>query len=80
MTTPFGSAVAPEVKMISAVVSGVTSIGASALGSVSGHSSSCNFQIGAGGDSRGGDTSWPMRTSFADTMRLTRARKSCDDR
>ena len=86
MTTPLGSAVAPEVKMISATSSRVMLTAGIAGGPASGHSRSCSAQSGGtdvsdvSGEARSGGTSCPTSTSLAETIRLTRSRKSGDER
>ena len=95
MTTPLGSAVAPDVKMISATSSRDSGISGRSGGGASVHVSSCSFQMGGPGEpgefgvpginvvfmmAAIGGTSCPISTSFAATMPLTRERKSGDAR
>src|SRR5437763_1815114 len=68
MTTPFGSAVAPDVKMISATSSRVIGSGGGSPARVSkDHSSSCSFSTGAATCDVNGGTSCPPRTSASRT-------------
>ncbi len=77
MTTPFGSAVAPDVKMISATSSAVTVTDGTVP---SCQSISCRNQRGTSIVAVNGGTSCPSNSNLARTMRATRARKSGDAR
>jgi hypothetical protein len=78
-TTPFGSAVAPDVKMISIVSSLVIATGVRIEGSRSRQTMSDSRQVAAP-TSRRSSTSSPSSTSFALTMRETLVRKSREAR
>ena len=83
MTTPLGSAVAPEVKMISATSSRPIGTGGRSAGAgaaAGGQANSCSFHTGGSIAAVNCGTSWPISTSFAATRRTTRARKSGDAR
>jgi hypothetical protein len=78
-TTPFGSAVAPDVKMTSATSSCATVTGTKAPGSF--HSISLSLQTTDGaGPLFSGVTSSPTSSNFASTMRATEVRKASDAR
>ena len=77
ISTPLGSAVAPDVKMISATsLRAMSTVG----GAASCQSMSGSFHTVASVGTAIGGTSWPIRMSLAETIRLTRARKSGDAR
>ena len=78
ITTPFGSAVAPDVKMISATSSRVMVTAGGRP--VADQSRWCSGHVGVCPRPRIGGTSWPSRTTRASTMRATRTRKSGDER
>ncbi len=86
-TTPLGSAVAPEVKMISAVVvgsrfaaRGARRVSGSLVASGFDLNSSGRFQIGRAFPSAVASTVSPTRIAFASTMPATFCRKSGDVR
>ena len=81
MVTPFGSAVAPDVKMISATSSRATAAaGSGAAASSAAWHASARRQTGVGSPSSGRSTSAPASTAFAPTMPCTRRRKAGDER
>ncbi len=85
MTTPFGSAVAPEVKMISTTVSRVTRAGARApawfVEAAALEVSPASRSTGTASIVPGvSSTSSPISASLASTMRATLPRKSGDAR
>jgi hypothetical protein len=79
-TTPFGSAVAPEVKMISAVVSPPMSPLVEPVASAFRRNISASVQIGRVSPSGSTSTVSPTRIAFASTMPATLRRKSADAR
>jgi hypothetical protein len=83
MTTPFGSAVAPDVKMIwmmSSRVTAASGIGPSARQSRSDmrHTAACGADAAVAGSGR--RTSFPISMTRASTRRVTRSTNSADDR
>ena len=81
MTTPLGSAVAPDVKMISATSSrAIGTSGRSDAAASARQSNSCSFHTGTSLGAVNGGTSWPITISRAETILTTRARKSGDAR
>ena len=83
MSTPFGSAVAPDVKMISTRSSRVTaavSTAAASTDATASSSSPCSGQHATPPGSAGTSTSSPASTTRASTMARTFVRNSLDAR
>ena len=80
MTTPFGSAVAPDVKMISAVSSAVSVVFAAVAGLAAGWRSSLSDHTGVGPGIDSAATASPTRMARAVTMAATFSRKAADVR